>query len=64
MINKEINAHKARLKDLKLEFERIAINAFKHADHRDCHAYYALQLTELAGLIKHYEELIRIEKGI
>lgn len=60
----ELKVFEAELKNLKKDFHNVALRAFEHADHRDCHAYYALQLTELAGLIKHYEELIRIEKGI
>ena len=61
MINKEIKAHKARLKDLKLEFERIAINAFKHADRQEKHLYYATSLIETAQLIHMHEmELDRL----
>lgn len=55
MINKEIKAHKARLKDLKAEFERIAISAFKHADRQDKHLYYATSLMETAQLIHLHE---------
>ena len=61
MMNKEIKAHKARLKDLKLEFERIAINAFKHADRQEKHLYYATSLMETAQLIHMHEmELDRL----